>query len=354
MSTPFPAPDELQHVSFAAYLQETGRWVGRYDEQKTLSADDFRVWTERPNYIGHPSPYYVFISWFLDRSLPPQVAVLLPRAASFGLMLAGLLAAVGARKAGWVFCAALVLCPAMLATGRQVNNDALGVLGGCLAYAAVARRLADGGWRRGALAGVGLAVALWAKPTAGLEVGFFLSVAMLLAGWRRVGWPVWLGVMAGGVVGVAVYVPIWLRYRAIVPVAVEMFSAVPHGNGFADYVPLFFVNVGSDWGFPRGAMAPWLLWLVALVFWAMLGWIGWGAWRRRSVPGMAGVAAFLMVLPIHFGFSAVHLGFSIPAASFRYYLPLWPALADGLACAVGQRKVAVAVVGAVYLLGWWA
>jgi hypothetical protein len=54
-----------------------------------------------------------------------------------------------------VFCAALVLCPAMLATGRQVNNDALGVLGGCLAYAAVARRLADGGGGGGGLGGGG-------------------------------------------------------------------------------------------------------------------------------------------------------------------------------------------------------
>src|SRR3954462_2758203 len=40
-TTRFPAAfDELEHVSYAAYLQETGRLQPRFEEQRTLSPGD--------------------------------------------------------------------------------------------------------------------------------------------------------------------------------------------------------------------------------------------------------------------------------------------------------------------------
>lgn len=63
----YPAPfDELQHISYAAFLQETGRLLPKFEEQKTLFVEDMSRWSDRPNYLGHPSPFYLFIGLFLD------------------------------------------------------------------------------------------------------------------------------------------------------------------------------------------------------------------------------------------------------------------------------------------------
>jgi hypothetical protein len=72
----------------------------------------------------------------------------------------------------------------------------------------------------------------------------------------------------------------------------------------------------------------------------------------------AAPVAFAIVLPIHLWFSATRLGFSLPAASFRYYLPLWPALAH--ACAYGSATTRLiwlqlfitSVTLAALIIGW--
>jgi hypothetical protein len=72
----FPgAFDELEHISYAAHLQETGRLLPRFEEQKTLSPGDMGRWDDRPNYLGHPSPFYVLMALVLDRTLPPRQAI---------------------------------------------------------------------------------------------------------------------------------------------------------------------------------------------------------------------------------------------------------------------------------------
>ncbi len=89
---------------------------------------------------------------------------------------------------------------------------------------------------------------------------------------------------------------------------------------------------------------------------------GFLAWRRGwTACGAIAVAAplaFALVLPIHFWFAATKLGYSLPAASFRYYLPLWPPLAHSLAYGVmaarllWQRLTLASVSLAAFAVGW--
>lgn len=370
----FPgAFDELEHVSYAAFLQETGRLLPKFEEQRTLLIEDLGRWDDRSNYLGHPSPYYLFIGLFLDRTLVPDQAVLLPRLVSAGLVLTGLGLALwtGRRHFGRnpaalaVFCLALALCPKLLAVSGQITNDSLGFLGGAVAYWA-ASLLERRRWIGLAGIALGLAVALWAKPNAGLAVGAWLGAFLLLK--RPRSFYLALALTAGLAVG---SVPYWLiiwNYGALVPITVEQFGNVRQLGGFASYLPAFLVNVGYTWSFSQtgawpitdgaGALAAGLFWL--MIACAALG--GVMAWRRgwTACDAIAAAAslAFAVVLPIHFWFSATRLGFSLPAASFRYYLPLWPALVHALAYGVattGSPWLYPVLTGAslaAVLMGW--
>lgn len=371
-TTSFPAPDELEHVSYAAHLREAGTVLPEFEAQRTLVPTDFSQWDTRPNYIGHPSAYYLFIGSFLDRSLPPQQAVLLPRLASLGLLLAGLAVALaaGARSFGRdrtalaVFCIGLPLCPEMLSITRQVTNDSLAVLGGALAYWGASGQDRPR-WRSGVGIALGLVCALWAKPNAGLEVGLFLAALAALRGSGRSG--LLLPAALGGLIGTVPYLLMVRDYGALVPVTAEGVWEVRHMADFREYLPVFLSNLGYTWGLLKTGVWPiptaaGVLTIVA--FWAMMGCVVVGAWPARqqlsdprAAVAAAAVIAFLLVLPIHLWFASAKLGYSVPAASFRYYLPLWPALVHALAWAVlaarrpWHRVLFVSIGGAALGLG---
>ncbi len=348
-TTSFPAPDELEHVSYAAHLREAGTILPEFGSQKTLSPTDLEQWDTRPNYIGHPSAYYLFIGNFLDRSLAPERAVLLPRLASLGLLSAGLMLALVTgvrsfeqdRMALAVFCIGLLLCPEILSITKQVTNDSLAVLGGALAYwgAGAQDRLR---WRSSVGVAMGLVCALWAKPNAGLEIGVFLAALLALRGAGHIG--LLAPAVAGSLIGSLPYLLIVRDYGAVVPVTAEGVWEVRHMADFKEYVPVFFSNIGYTWGLLKTGVWPITTnagILTVAAFWAMMGCAAAGAWptRRylldpRATMAAAGVIAFVLVLPIHLWFASAKLGYSIPAASFRYYLPLWPALIHALAWAV--------------------
>jgi hypothetical protein len=373
-TTRFPgAFDELEHISYAAHLQETGRLLPRFDEQRTLSPGDMGRWDDRPNYLGHPSPFYVLMALVLDRTLPPRQAILMPRLASAALLLVGVALALGAgrrqfgrdRTALLLFCLAVALCPKLLAVSGQVSNDSLAFLGGALAYrgASEEERCC---WRGPAAIGLGLALAFWAKPNAGLAVGAWLGIFLLLRAPPRPGLA--LGAGLGLAVGCAPYVPIIMGYGAVVPVAVEDFGNVRQMDGFARYLPVFLLTLGDtwaisqagEWPITRAGAAATILLFWAVVACAALG--GRAAWRCRREPraaiAVAAPAAFALVLPIHLWFASTSLGFSLPAASFRYYLPLWPPLAHAVALGVVGaralwRRAFLAMIGfAALAVGW--
>ncbi len=369
--TNFPAPDELQHVSYAAYLQQSGRLLPRFHEQYTLNQDDFGRWDPRPNYLGHPSPFYLFESLFLNRSLPPAQAVIPLRLASLALLGLGVAVALIAgfrcfeddAPALLVFCTALALGPEILSVSKQVTNDSLALLGGALAYwgaSAPARRGA-------ALAiGVGLLLALWAKASAGLGVGLF--VALVIGFTRLPRAKLLLGAAVGGLIGFVPYAFIVARYGTIVPLTAESFGHVRHVADFWTYVPAFLLNLGHDWGFfhrtgwPITSRREWFsiaaFWPVVLCVLLAARYAGRRPYAPDAAVAIAVPLALAMVLLVHFWFAATRLGYSLPAASFRYYLPLWPAMAHNLGYAVmvaprRRARIAIIVVTAAALgCGW--
>jgi hypothetical protein len=238
VTTEFPAAfDELEHISYAAYLQETGRLLPRFEEQKILSPGDMSQWDDRPNYLGHPSPFYALIALVLDRTLPPTQAILMPRLASAGLLLVGVALALGAgrhhferdRVALILFCLAVALCPKLLAVSGQVSNDSLAFLGGALVYWGVSqeeRRC----WHGPAAIGLGLALVFWSKPNAGLAVGVWLGIFLLLRKPLRPG--LMLAAGLGLAIGCVPYVFLIMSYGAVVPIVVENFGNVRQMDDF--------------------------------------------------------------------------------------------------------------------------
>ena len=362
--------DELEHVSYAAYLQETHEWRPMFEAMRDLPRNSLASWDSRTNYLGHPAPFYWLEALFLDRTLPLGDAVVRLRLVSAGLVAGGvgltLLAGLGHfrrdRLALGLFCTLVALNPKMLAVAGQVTNDALALLAGGLAYwgaSAGVRR------RAGLLAcGLALVLALWAKPNAGFAVGAVLGLHALLR-WRE-------GVALVGALGAAALVgsvPYWLilaKYGVLVPVTVEQFGGVRQVPGAA-FLPVFLFNLAytfcyhqtGAWPVPGGTEL-----LVSVLVWALLGTAAYGGWRAWQAPGgtvrrlaITGPAAMLAVMPVHLWFTLTALGGSIPAASFRYYLPIWPFLAHAVAYAVAgggarTRRSVLGLVGAALLVGW--
>jgi hypothetical protein len=373
--TEFPGIfDELEHISYAARFQETGSVLPSFEEQRTLSLGDMSRWDNRRNYLAHPSPFYVFVALVLDRSLPPAQAILAPRLASAGLLLIGVIAALDAgrrqfgrdRLALLLFCLSVGLCPKLIAVSGQVSNDSLAFLGGALAYWGASED--ERSYCRGPTAiGLGLLLALWAKLNAGLAVGAFAGIFLLLS--ARLRFSLLLSVGIGIVVGSIPYLFIVTRYGRLVPLAAEDFGKVIQLDGFATYLPVFLLTLGNTWGISHTGAWPITQVsdvLTIFLFWAMIAGAARGsqlAWRYRHEPraaiAVAGSAAFVLVVPIHLWFASTSLGFSLPAASFRYYLPLWPPLAHAIAfgvmaAAAPWRAVLATISFAALIVGWLA
>lgn len=352
---------------------------------RTLAAEDLTRWNPAPNYLPHPSPYYLYIAPFLDRTLPVHRAILLPRLASVALVTLGvafvLLAAnrhlprslPGKREADpadplalLVFCLLVALCPKLLAVAGQVTNDALALLAGGLAYwgtCIIDRRL----WPARAALALAMLFALWAKPNAAIAIGAFLGVYGLL---RLRSLPTLLPpLLVGCLIGIIPYIFMLRQHGSITPMSVEQLGGVHQLGSFAAYIPAFLVNVAFTWCYAQtgtwpmtsiaGDVAVLLLWLLlaCTIVGARLAFRHPDATPSRAIA-IAAPIAVLIVLPIHLWFSATQLGFSIPAASFRYYLPIWPALAHSIAWAVArapqawQRRSIATLAIATLVIGW--
>jgi hypothetical protein len=357
--------DELEHVAYTVFLQETHEWRPMFEAMRDLPWDSLTRWDTRPNYLGHPSPYYWYETLFLDRELPIHQAITLLRIGSACLVAVGVVLALRAGAhvfardslALVVFCALVALSPKLLAVTGQVTNDALASLAGGLAYWAALQRRRRIGLAAAALA---MALALWAKPNAGLAVGAALGLFALMSLRARP----WLipALAIGAIVGAIPTALIVAKYGALVPMTVEQFGGVHQVPGLLAYLPAFAFNLAYTFCFSQtGAWpvpGPGAILAVTLV-WCLLAMVAIGgvlAWRESHgeptrLLAIAAPLAFLAVLPIHFWFSATKLGGSLPAASFRYYLPIWPFMGHAIAYSVAASRSPVRQIGAALVVG---
>ena len=348
----FPSSlDELQHVSFVRAMEARPQLLPDYDGLRVLggAAGGF---TDAPNYLNHPSPYYLLMAT-IDRLTGSSVMGLRLANLSLSLAAVAILLVAGFRVLkGWreraVFAGALVLFPKIGAVAGLINNDngallavAIAVLGLVAWQQAPTRRAA-------LLLALGVAACGWTKLTVLLMVAFSVVIAEGLR-LRRTHRPEDLGsyaILAGGFALSAI--PSLANFAAYGRLLhhTDTFT-VPLAErahlGFAQYVWLFLRYMAEKWA----ALEPTdliqrlgLLLIVGLAGTAVALGV-----RRADKAGddadeaagwrvaCAMILATLPVLAIHiyFGWRTYQEDGFLEMAQMRYYYGLWPGFAVGLA-----------------------
>jgi hypothetical protein len=188
LNIPFPATiDELEHLSFVRAMERTPRMFRDYTQLRILDPD-LSKFSATPNYLNHPSLYYLAMA-ALDRpQAGPDVSVRRLRLFNTALstpavaimLLAG--AAVfpdaGSRLTFGLF---LVLFPKSNILGGLINNDNLAFLTAAIMFAGLLRFLRRQDVWGAVLTGVGLALAGWSKLNIAIMLGFSAAICILLA-----------------------------------------------------------------------------------------------------------------------------------------------------------------------------
>ena len=347
----FPSSlDELQHLSFIRAMQARPRLLPDYDNLRVLTgpAGGF---TDAPNYLNHPSPYYLLIAP-LDRLTGGSVLGL--RLANLSLSLAAvaiLLAAGFQVLKGWreraVFAGALVLFPKLGAVAGLINNDN----GALLAVAVAVLGLVA--WQRAPtraaalLLALGVALCGWTKLTVLLMIAFSVVIAegLRLSRSRKPESLAPYAILAAGFAVAAVPSLANLAAYGRLLHHSDVFT-VPMAEranlGFAQYVWLFLRYMAEKWAAlePTDLIQRLGLALVA----ALAGVAAYLGLRMGRDAGSdpdeqagwrvacAMILATLPVLAIHiyFGWRTFREDGFLEMAQMRYYYGLWPGFASGL------------------------
>lgn len=379
-------PDEPVHVSYAAYLEVSGRVLPRYEEMRLLDASG--SFGALPGYLAHPPAYYHLLRGLAhaanDASAAPldELTRRLRRlSAPLFAVAAALFLALGARlrapvSAHAVFAAAVATVPPLAFVGSAVNNDVLAFLAGGLALLGLARLLEGrSGAATGTLVGSGLALALLSKATAGLLVLVVTAAALALAR-PSVRWEkdarFLLASLPWLLLPALYFVPVLLRYGTPVPSLEVVDPAAFARSAFVEAT-----------GTPRLAFVPWVQKVMRIFGSTWLSVVG-HVWLpvgplptlagpallaalaafglapvRRPVPdadrpardlARAGAAAAAATLLANLAWAwdayvtTGHLG----GLHARYYLPLLPCL--GLAAASGLGRLPARGIAAAALV----
>ncbi len=369
-------PDERAHVSFVAYVGETGRLLPRYEEMKLL--DDAGRFGPLSSYLPHPSPYYAALDGLVrlgggdgsasfdafTRRLRRASAALFAAAATLFLYLGWRRAAPLAKHV--VYAAAVATVPPLAFVGAAVNNDVLGFLSGGIALLGLARWLAGRADALTAtLVGAGVSLALLSKLTASLLVTLAVLGALVVtrrfessAAKRRFA----LTALPWLVLPALHFAPVLLRYGTPIPSLDVIHPAAVVRAAFvagppADPMTLFrwgvmiarifaatwFSIVGHVWipvGPPVTLAGPVLLLAVAAV-----GLVapGRGDVRDERVDRKlarigAGAFALTLLLNLVWAYAGYAEAGRVGGINARYYLPILPCLA--LAATTGFRRLA--------------
>ena len=367
-------PDELAHVSYAADVLRSGRFVPLYEEMRIL--DEAGCSGDLPNYLPHPSPYYAAIGVVgrafgvpanpslvdLTRRLRLASAPLFAAAAALFLFL-------GWRRA-WslsshvVYAAAVSTVPAFAFVGAAVNNDVLAFLAGGIALLGISRRLEGrSDLLTATLLGAGVAAALLSKATAGLLVSVAVF-AVLVETWRvaprATRGRFLFGALPWLVLPALHYLPVLIRWGTPIP---SLNVTNPEAFARSAFV---VAREGARLSLPAwGAVlsktfaATWLsiaghVWLPVGPAWTLggpalllaLAAIGLFTAGRGDADGdrsgaLARIGAFAFAMTLVANLAWAYSGYletgRIGGLHVRYYLPLLPCL--GMAAVAGLRRL---------------
>jgi hypothetical protein len=337
--TAFPTGfDELQHLSVILAQREAPTIFPDHQSYRVISEDDFSQWTEKQNYLNHPSLYYLALAPFAggDESIVPRL-----RAVNLFLSIAALVIAMAAGMRLFrtdaqriVFLLLAWAFPKGPTIGGMINNDNLASLAGAIVVMGMAGG-APGAW----LVAGGLALAGWTKLTA------LISLGLAVAAWRLI--LVWsdglrlvtfdhalLGV--GALAGACPYLVNYARTGQLLYVSHDQWW-IPGSPGIMEFGAYFFdfgARLAAKWPAIEGSL-PFALPLLILVAILTLG----TALSGRSQPiALAFLAALAGTFALHvaFGWQAyIEVG-DLSVAQTRYYNAIWPGLAAALTIAASR------------------
>jgi hypothetical protein len=390
--TPGVTPDEIAHVSYVAYLEESGRLIPEVTEMRILNAD--AGWSRRPSYLMHPPFYYHLLRLLpgaqLQAETTPELTLSLRRANLW-------LSAVALTLMLWIglrlemhlllhllYAVTLGSVPMLCFGAAGVNNDSLALAAGALTIIALCRRIeGSSSLLNTAMIGAGAGLALLAKATAGLLC--CLMVALCL-GWQlvhtrhhlRQSLTSFLVIAALTAPGLTYYGVQAVRYQRVLPSAANLGSEPCQQTSFklepgerldlSGWGQQFFYLLGVTWikisshrslasAAPLAAIGLLVIPLLAMVSLISPRRLAGDRHCRGSLGQMLPVSrsaasACLLVALIHLAYTyQVHrLTGYLGGAQARYYFPLLPLLLLLAVSGLDQRRIDWRLVTVVALL----
>jgi hypothetical protein len=346
--------DEIAHISFIKAMAEAPVFFPHYGDYRLLDPKDLGLWTGEPNYIAHPSLYYLFMAplWILSGGSALALRLADVALSSFGLALT---AAAGMRlisiaRTRLIFVLLVFCFPKNPIIGGIVSNDNFVLIAAGLFF--------------------------WGCASPRHRI-FWLSLALILAGWTKLTALVGLGAATGALMliellhegkpsfrrghlalclalllGFIPYAVNWMRMGHLLFVPQNSFWIIPADRrpnlDLFGFLGGFFQQIVHK--FPAGdRMMDATIPLIGLILFSFAAFQSRGDDKARRVA-LSFLAAFVIFVPIHF-YYAWHTFLSSGEtcdAQPRYYNELWPgfALALSLACtAIDRQRWPIATVG---------
>ena len=254
-------PDEDAHLEYAVYLEETGEWIPNHRLRTRYHVTGES--RSAGSYLAHPPFYYHALRPFLPAD--PKLAFLHFRNARFANLacVLGALAlfywALYKQRLPTVFAVyltgAVLAVPTLPYLAGVVNNDNGGILGGSIAFYGALAVLGRPARNSGFLwLGLGTAIAMLAKATAGLHVGAFAALTVLWRLWRERSWrplrsPAFWAMVLLCAVPAVYYASMRLQYGTFIPRGPQL----RHGRGTVPVLPvltymrLFLMRLSDSW-----------------------------------------------------------------------------------------------------------
>lgn len=333
ISVPFPTRvDELGHYSVIRAQLEHPTLFPDWSRYLMVREDDPAQWSATPNYINHPSLYYLLLAPVMALTSDP-LALRIVNACIATLAL-GIVGFAACRRFSeeqlppTLFMLMAAAFPKGMVVGGMINNDNLAALAAAALFAALLGMPGQVWW-----IAVALTIAGWTKLTA------FIALAAVAGGWlilqmaagRTRPFDRLTRFACGGLaIGAIPYFVTYARSGHFVWVNVAKWRVPPDQRidlDFTAFVAHFFDALvmkwpAAEWAYPyalalAGLLGPLLIAATAL--------------RDRSVRplGLAYLAGIILLFAIHlmFGWSSYRTMGDLTIMQARYYGILWPGVA---------------------------
>jgi hypothetical protein len=354
--------DEVAHASYVAHIQSSGESWPALGALRMVDPEGFRF-TDKANYLNHPSPYYALIAR-VGPTLEGNVRALMThRFLNIIIGTLGLAAALAIGLAArlprpeiYAYAVPLACIPVLAPLAGAINNDNLAFAGGALATLGAWQLIVTGRTVWLAIAFAGMIAAAWAKLTGLILVEGMVASVLAYLGMRRRLPSKWLIAFAlAHFVAAAPYFAFIVQYGSPIPDTSAQMALLQDGaraSGWSDAARLSFPAYAAYFG--AAFVADWLptlaqrgavqyAALVIPVATLVCALAGFAMSSRRIIQGtestidvivVAGMLAIATTLAVHVVYSYQrHLATGwLMDAYPRYYLPL--AAIVPLACLV--------------------